>query len=109
MKCLLTFLTFAFLSVSSLPAQLNLKVGAGQALLDEASPTTFGIFHSSTLLPTHVQDNPLGYSYLCRLELDIEEKLPVGVWMKIGDSSTQMEFDGLPRQNAYVRFKLFRF
>ena len=58
------------------------------------------------LFPQHVLDNPTGYSYLCRLELKIEDQLPVPVWLKLGASP------GLVNQtqnNAYLRFKLMRF
>lgn len=60
----------------------------------------------SALFPQYVQENPHGYSYLCRLELEIEDKLPVGMWMKIGE---EYEIEGMPRSNAYVRFKVLRF
>jgi len=57
-------------------------------------------------LPNYALENPQGLSYLCRLELDIEKKLPLGVWIQLDQGA------GLgvsPRNNAYVRFKLFNF
>ena len=61
---------------------------------------------SLDLMPQYVQDNPTGYSYLCRLELDLEKKLPVPVWLKMEDNRKLSE--GLTN-NVYVRFKLLRF
>lgn len=60
----------------------------------------------SLIRPAFVRKNPRGYSYLCRLELEIEEKLPVGVWIKTGDA--QAVSTGL-KSNAHVRFKLLNF
>lgn len=57
-------------------------------------------------LPSHVETNPRGYSPLCRLELRIEDKLPVGVWVKLGEKPLTPSY---LRSNAEVRFKLFRF
>ncbi len=42
---------------------------------------------SPQLLPRFVRENPRGYSYVCRLELEVEEKLPVGVWVRGGAES----------------------
>ncbi len=63
-------------------------------------------FLPRTLIPEYVRKNPRGYSYLCRLELEIEEKLPIGVWIKFGEEGQSM---GRPGGNARVRFKLFQF
>jgi hypothetical protein len=59
--------------------------------------------YPQNFLPDFVRENPRGYSYLCRLELEVEEKLPLGIWFKIGDNY------GLPGGNAHVRFRLFNF
>jgi hypothetical protein len=57
-------------------------------------------------LPAHVRANPRGYSSLCRLELRIEERLPVGIWVKVGERPlSPASF----RSNAEVRFKLLKF
>ena len=58
------------------------------------------------LLPEYVQRNPQNYSYLCRLELDLEKKLAVPVWLKMEDNKKLGE--GLTN-NVYVRLKLLRF
>ena len=60
----------------------------------------------SLIRPAFVQENPRGYSYLCRLELEIEEKLPVGVWVKAGDA--QQVNTGI-KSNAHLRLKLLNF
>ncbi|MEM7040968.1 MAG: hypothetical protein AAF570_28650 [Bacteroidota bacterium] len=57
-------------------------------------------------MPGHVRENPRGFSPLCRLEIAIEEKLPVGVWVTVGDN---LGLPGDRRSNASVRFKLLRF
>lgn len=109
MKWLHTFAFFCLLGTGQLSAQLNLQVGNGDVISPSSPAAPNSPVFQSSLLPSYVQENPLGYSYLCRLELEIEEKLPVGVWMKIGEPSMQSNFEGLARQNAYVRFKLLRF
>ncbi len=94
-----------------LPAQIKLHVQPKMEAANSFSPSSSNspsIFQpSSVLIPNYVRLNPRGYSYLCRLELEIEEKSPVGMWVKIGENTAQ--FEGLPRSNAYVRFKLFQF
>ena len=60
----------------------------------------------SLIRPAYVKENPRGYSYLCRLELEMEEKLPVGIWIKTGDA--QAVSTGL-KSNAHVRLKLLNF
>lgn len=109
MKRIFTLSLLALGFSLTLPAQLSLQVGDPTAVRPASVSNSPSIFPNHFPLPDHVVENPLGYSYLCRLELEIEERLPVGVWMKIGESSSPAQFEGLPRQNAYVRFKLFRF
>ena len=60
-------------------------------------------YFSETLFPDFVKENPRGYSYLCRLELKVEEKLPLGIWFNVGENV------GIPGGNAHVRFRLFNF
>ena len=38
---------------------------------------------SPYFLPKFAQENPTGYSYLCRQELEIERKSPVGIWVEV--------------------------
>jgi hypothetical protein len=109
MKMVLAGIAVFACLAGSLSAQLSLQVGKDQGI---ARPKQ-AVFQPSlsnspfqSLLPNYVKENPRGYSPLCRLELDIEDRLPVGVWMKLED---QQNLDGLLRQNAYVRFKLFKF
>lgn len=43
------------------------------------------------VLPRFAQENPRGYSYLCRLELEVAETLPLGLWVKMeGGPAAQM-------------------
>lgn len=57
-------------------------------------------------LPGFVQANPRGYSPLCRLELEIEEKSPVGVWMRFGDNPN---VTSIAPTRAYFQLKLLDF
>jgi hypothetical protein len=93
-----------------LSAQLTLSVGSPPATF-RPQPTPFlsdkgRVFDSEQLLPAYARENPSGYSYLCRLELAIEEKAPIGVWVKVADRPA-WKGDGL--SNLQVQFKLLRF
>ncbi|MEM6807390.1 MAG: hypothetical protein AAF696_38670 [Bacteroidota bacterium] len=57
---------------------------------------------SPVYLPKFARNNPTGYTYLCRLELQIEKDLPLGLWLDIGDQST---FGNPSNANANVRFR----
>jgi hypothetical protein len=86
----------------SLSAQVNASlapVRASGIRLD--MPTTA---HGFTFqLPKHVQQNPMNHAPLCRMELQIERQLPVGVWMRAdGILPGQATNPGL----AYLRFKI---
>lgn len=61
---------------------------------------------TNDLFPAYVRQNPRGYSYLCRLELVVEEKLPVGLWVKLGEKNGVKGIVGSP---ANFRMKLVRF
>lgn len=81
----------------------DLEVGRlGFQSSDMKETSSFGDFR----LPSHVKSNPRGFSPLCRLELRIEDRLPVGVWVKLGEKPLTPSY---LRSNAEVRFKLFRF
>ena len=56
--------------------------------------------------PRFVRENPRGYSYLCRLELEIEDKLPIGVWLNLGEYT---HLPGNSGGNAHLKFKLLDF
>lgn len=73
-----------------------------------AQPATqpFSIASFPLIQPAFFQENPRGYSYLCRLELEIEEKLPVGIWVKTSDPT---EIPNGLNTNAHVRLRLFHF
>ncbi len=57
-------------------------------------------------LPTHVRRNPAGYSFLCRLEREIEKSTPVGLWVRVGEVNPWEYYN---RQQMYVQVKLFGF
>jgi hypothetical protein len=60
-------------------------------------------FRTNPLFPQHVLENPMGYSPLCRMELKIEEKSPVGVWMRLdGNRVSSTASPGW----AYLRVKV---
>lgn len=61
---------------------------------------------SNAFLPSYARENPSGYSYLCRLELKVEDTLPVGLWLKLG---TDESLKTGPFSAANLRMKLFRF
>lgn len=53
--------------------------------------------------PKEVQRNPMGYAPLCMLELKIERKLPVGLWIRAdGAANRPGYYPGL----AYFRLKM---
>ncbi|MEZ4774420.1 MAG: hypothetical protein R3D00_14640 [Bacteroidia bacterium] len=58
------------------------------------------------ILPSYAKENPSGYSWLCRMELKIEDELPVGLWVKAGDSGGVVNSTG---NNLHIKLKLFRF
>lgn len=58
----------------------------------------------SSILPGYARQNPTGYSFLCRKELEIERKSPVGVWMKVDENRQKIE--GLPQSQANLRFRI---
>jgi hypothetical protein len=53
-------------------------------------------------VPTYARQNPSGYSYLCRLELKAEDKLPLGIWLRADETNH-------PGGNIYLRLKMIRF
>lgn len=69
-----------------------------------------GTFNSPSdhLIPDHIRENPMQFSYLCRLEKKIERKLPVGLWLKLENNNFAQSFSPRPG-NAYIRMKMLRF
>lgn len=53
-------------------------------------------------LPSYARRNPSGYSYLCRLELKIEDELPLGLWIRADEKAH-------PGGSLYLRMKVLRF
>lgn len=74
-------------------------VGKPRAALKTA-PTISGL---DFRLPKHIQQNPMGYAPLCKIEVKIERQLPVGVWLRAdGAAYRQVANPGL----AYLRFRV---
>ena len=76
------------------------KTGISQPNRPGLQPSLGNIF------PGYVRKNPRGYSYLCRLELQIEEQWPVGAWINLGQYTT---LPGNSGGNVHVKFKLLKF
>ncbi len=101
---LLLFLLIALVTPSRAQSSLS-KAGALELQLlprlgyEEAHPvqfvgnrTTLGLFVNSSgvvlnyapnFLPTYARNNPSGYSYLCLKEIEVEKKLPIGIWFEV--------------------------
>lgn len=41
------------------------------------------------IFPAHIQQNPQELAPLCRMELKIEQKSPIGMWFRIDDNATR--------------------
>ncbi len=65
----------------------------------ESSPTPF---LTQAFLPEYARENPSGYSYLCRMELKLEDQLPLGIWVRADEK-------GYPGGSLYLRLKMIRF
>lgn len=88
-----TFATTTPASVNN-PANARISVGLGW------QPTTVPFQFD---LPLYVQENPRGYSPLCRTELLLEDRLPVAPWIHLLPSTNS---PGLYRGNANVMLKV---
>ncbi len=104
-------LSLFLLSIAALAnAQAGLQFDFTSPLLkQETSLFQVGLapnIENTSVTPQYVKENPTGYSYLCRLELDIEKKSPIPVWFKLGENNGLW---GNAGGNAAVRVKLFRF
>jgi len=64
------------------------------------------IYIGDNWLPVHVRQNPAGYSFLCRLEREIEKNIPVGLWVRVGEENPWEFYN---RQQMYVQVKLLGF
>ena len=109
MKTLLIFL-FLGLSGLSLQAQPHLRLRVPVALGDSlqlpspAEPPAF-LRSDYRLLPAYARQNPRGYTYLCRLELEVEERLPIGLWFKM-DEGPSRQTSMLGSAHLRLRFRL---
>ena len=79
----------------------------------EISSHPIGSFHAplspsltDQVIPAYAQENPSGYTYLCRMELEVEKNLPVPLWIRAG------KVNGWETYNStamYVQVKLLGF
>lgn len=58
------------------------------------------------VLPSFFRENPSGYSFLCRKELQIENSLPIGIWI---DAEQPDYLKGQIGNALNLRLKLLRF
>lgn len=89
-------------------AQSGILSEAGQAVY--TSPATLEANTPSPNFdwqePAYVQQNPRGYSPLCRLELKLEDKLPFAPWIKLNPTNfNPAEYRG----NATFQLKIKKF
>lgn len=85
------------------PTGLQFRSGAQASPFSQGSSSSTGTNQIGTaFLPEYARENPSGYSYLCRLELKIEDQLPLGVWFQADGSNH-------PGGSIYLRLKMIRF
>ncbi|MEM7656832.1 MAG: hypothetical protein AAF399_11940 [Bacteroidota bacterium] len=113
-------LIFALGSLGSLlqGQQLSLQISAMSpdsvmSFTQQIQPSTesldsplFSTNPSPAFLPTYARQNPSGYSFLCLKELEIENKLPIGLWIKLENPAYLRQQLG---NQASLRLKLLRF
>lgn len=54
-------------------------------------------------LPQYARDNPSGYSFLCRQELAIERRWPIGLWVNLQEGEA---LRGTIMSTAHLRLRL---
>lgn len=79
----------------------------------EISSHPKGIFHAplspsltDQVIPAYAQENPSGYTYLCRMELEVEKNLPVPLWFRAGKVNTWETYNSTA---MYLQVKLLGF
>lgn|GEM_PF-2952495 len=93
---------------------LSLSIGAFAPNLSLESPhslsspslTASRLPTELDILPQYAKDNPANYSFLCQLEVDIEEKSPIGVWFKIDQTDPLLLSQSRGGKMPYVRLKM---
>ncbi|MDX2286656.1 MAG: hypothetical protein NW241_20990 [Bacteroidia bacterium] len=84
--------------------------GAAQPLRLQAPPAVAAPRPAEGLslrMPETVRRNPSGYSPLCRLEIRLENTLPVSIWAELPASAAAPRAGALPA--PHVQLKLLRF
>ncbi|RMG72230.1 MAG: hypothetical protein D6722_05700 [Bacteroidetes bacterium] len=99
------------LGLGGLHAQPQLRLRVAPPIGDSlrlATPTESVSFMAQDyrLLPAYARQNPRGYTYLCRLELEVEETLPVGLWFKM-DEGPSRQTGMLGSAHLRLRFRLW--
>lgn len=80
--------------------------GSVRPALPASSLPSPNLPHDGIWLPDYARKNPAGHAPLCQLEVRLEKKLPVPLWIRAG------KVDALPQfgtGSLYVRMKLLRF
>jgi hypothetical protein len=114
---------------AEMPAQTTLSLSAPKNQVDRptftASVRSQSIFSSpyfslSTaafrapspkppLQAARIDPDPGYLSFLCRKELWLEEKLPIGIWFRIGESNPLLKRQPQTGAVSYFQFKLLKF
>jgi hypothetical protein len=81
------------MSPSVSPSSLSLFPPAKPLLLSESS-----------ILPQYARENPANFAPLCRMELQVENQLPIGIWVNWEDSGQSALME-----SAHLRLRLLRF
>jgi hypothetical protein len=108
---LLLFPVFAFGQAPGLSFANSLQ---GPGIVPVSSklilPEPNRISPSPHFLPDFALENPTGYSFLCRTELAVENKFPIGIWLKIGEERPAMQSRPIrATEGTKVQLKLMRF
>lgn len=61
------------------------------------------------LQAARIDPDPGYLSFLCRKELWLEEKLPIGIWFRIGESNPLLKRQPQTGAVSYFQFKLLKF
>ncbi|TAE50239.1 MAG: hypothetical protein EAZ89_12485 [Bacteroidetes bacterium] len=108
LRYLLPFLLlWLILPAGRLAAQVRIQAGNPAPVAKPFAPADTGSISSLRFrLPSYVQQNPSGYSPLCRLELKLENRLPVSAWVKIDEAA---RYRVQPFRSVDLQVKLLRF
>ena len=106
---------FLLFGVSALQAQASLSFFAkNDSLFSRQRSFAFQALEiqqgpQPILKTAYIPPDPGYLSYLCRKELEIEKKLPIGIWINIGEPESQLIRHPGAGAVSNVRFKLLKF